>query len=75
MDAKHGEACEFTVVGVGIYFTWASFFNFTKNEMSFKEIEGFRSEKNEIALELRDMSKAERAGGIFRSRPVTLSSS
>ena len=60
----------FTVGGAEIYFRPASFFTFTKNEMSFKEIGEFVSEKGEIVLGLRDISKAtEGTGGIYLNPP------
>ncbi|MDY6974301.1 MAG: ion channel DMI1, partial [Thermodesulfobacteriota bacterium] len=60
----------FTVGGAEIYFRPVSFFNFTKTEMNFKEIGECVSEKGEIALGIRDLSKAmENTGGIYLNPP------
>ncbi len=70
----------FTVGGAEIYFRPASFFHFTKNEMRFKEIGEVVSEKGEIVLGVRDLSKEmDGTGGIYlnpaRDMPFQLNDS
>ena len=63
----------FTAGGAEICFRPASFFGFTKYQMSFKEIREFVSKKGDIALGIRDKSRStERTGGIYLNPPGDL---